>query len=132
MQKFDCCTESCFFNSSLLTVFKQFEVVKRSPTQPCAKWITTPKCIPVTKPCRVAQESSRAQKRKQKVTAQGAEREARIAMELAEAGDSERQLEEAALRELLMPLGLAVRDIQARCIPLGECMQGIIIVGAQY
>lgn len=48
------------------------------------------------------------------MTAQGAEREARIAMELAEAGDSERQLEEAALRELLLPLGFAVRDIQAR------------------
>ena len=60
------------------------------------------------------QESSRAQKRRQKVAAQGVERESRIAAELAEAGDSERQLEEGALRELLLPLGYAVRDIQAR------------------
>lgn len=59
------------------------------------------------------QESSRAQKRRQKVAAQGAERESRIAAELAEAGDSERQLEEAALLELLLPLGYAVRNIQA-------------------
>lgn len=48
------------------------------------------------------------------MAAQGAERESRIAAELAEAGDSERQLEEAALEELLLPLGYTVRDIQAR------------------
>lgn len=98
--------------------FKQYAVIQRSYTQPSAK--PHKQCVAVSNPCLVLQESSRAQKRKQKVAAQGAEREARIAMELVEAGDSKRQLEEAALQELLLPLGFVVRDIQARIyIPWG-------------
>jgi len=61
-----------------------------------------------------AQEASRAQKRKAKAAAAEAEREARIAEENAAAGDSARVVEEAALRDVLRPLGLAVRDIPVR------------------
>ena len=60
------------------------------------------------------QEASRAQKRKAKAAAAAAEREARIAEENAAAGDSARVVEEAALRDVLRPLGLAVRDIPVR------------------
>ena len=60
------------------------------------------------------QEASRAQKRKAKAAAAAAEREARIAEENAAAGDSARVVEEAALRDMLRPLGLAVRDIPVR------------------
>ena len=62
----------------------------------------------------VCQEASRAQKRKAKAAAAAAEREARIADENAAAGDSARVVEEAALRDVLRPLGLAVRDIAVR------------------
>ena len=54
---------------------------------------------------------SKAQKRRQAREAQEAERERRIAEELAEMGDSERALEEQSLAQLLQPLGLALREI---------------------
>lgn len=47
-----------------------------------------------------------------------AEREARIAAELAELGDTDRVLEERALKKLLRPLGLAIREIP----PDGHCL----------
>ena len=47
-----------------------------------------------------------------------AEREARIAAELAELGDTDRVLEERALKQLLAPLGLAIYDIP----PDGHCL----------
>ena len=54
---------------------------------------------------------SKAQKRRQAREQEEAEREQRIADELAQMGDSERALEERSLAQLLQPLGLAVQDI---------------------
>ena len=62
----------------------------------------------------MAQEAphvSKAQKRRQAREQEEAEREQRIADELAQMGDSERALEERSLTQLLQPLGLAVQDI---------------------
>jgi len=70
------------------------------------------------------QEASRAQKRKAKAAAAEAEREARIAEENAAAGDSARVVEEAALRDVLRPLGLAVRDIPVRAA--GHQFSGVV------
>ena len=54
---------------------------------------------------------SKAQKRRQAREQEDAEREQRIADELAQMGDSERLVEERSLAQLLQPLGLAVQDI---------------------
>mmetsp|Transcript_25187 Transcript_25187/g.63934 ORF Transcript_25187/g.63934 Transcript_25187/m.63934 type:complete len:372 (-) Transcript_25187:390-1505(-) len=61
---------------------------------------------------------TKAMKRREKLAAAEAEREARVAEELAAAGPSARQQEEEALHALLVPLGLAVRDIRAD----GHCL----------
>jgi hypothetical protein len=61
-------------------------------------------------PC--AQKPSKAQKRKEKQAAKDAEREARIAAELEELGTTERQAEEQALRAVLNPLGLDIKEIR--------------------
>jgi OTU domain-containing protein 6 len=61
---------------------------------------------------------SKAQKRRDKLAAREAERDARIAAELAALGPTERAKEAAALRELLAPLGLAVKSIRAD----GHCL----------
>ena len=57
------------------------------------------------------QKPTKAQKRREQRAADEAEREARIAGEQAGLGESERQQEADALRDLLRPLGLAVRDV---------------------
>ena len=54
---------------------------------------------------------SKAQKRRQAREQEDAERDQRIADELAQMGDSERVVEERSLAQLLQPLGLAVQDI---------------------
>lgn len=58
-----------------------------------------------------APQMSKAQKRRQARAKEEAEREERIAGELAQMGDSERVIEENSLAEVLQPLGLAIRDI---------------------
>ncbi|KAK9810921.1 hypothetical protein WJX73_008628 [Symbiochloris irregularis] len=64
------------------------------------------------------QAPSKAQKRREKAAAADAARDARIAAELEAAGDSERVLEEQALEDLLLPLGLCVRSIPSD----GHCL----------
>lgn len=60
------------------------------------------------------QKPTKAQKRREKLAAKQAEREARIAAELAESGPSERQEEEKELKALLAPLGLGINEIRVR------------------
>eukprot|EP00775_Hariotina_reticulata_P010756 gene10756-10912_t len=64
------------------------------------------------------QKSTKAQKRREKAAAAAAEREARIAAELDSLGTSERVEEEQALKKLLAPLGLGVKEIRAD----GHCL----------
>jgi len=61
---------------------------------------------------------TKAQQRRQKQAQKDAEREARIAAENAELGETERMVEEKALKKILAPLGLGVRDIP----PDGHCL----------
>jgi OTU domain-containing protein 6 len=61
---------------------------------------------------------TKAQKRREKLAAKEAERDARIAAELAALGPTERAKEAAALRALLAPMGLAVKSIRAD----GHCL----------
>lgn len=61
---------------------------------------------------------TKAQKRREQKLKDDAEREARIAAENAELGESERVAEERELRLLLAPLGLSVKDI----VPDGHCL----------
>jgi hypothetical protein len=75
-------------------------------THPCHLPLLSP---PPTHP---PQKASKAQKRREKRAQEDAEREARIAEELASLGTSERLAEEAALKELLLPLGLGIKDIR--------------------
>ncbi|CAK0784589.1 hypothetical protein CVIRNUC_007793 [Coccomyxa viridis] len=67
---------------------------------------------------KAAPHVSKAQKRRQAREQEDAEREQRIADELAQMGDSERLVEERSLAQLLQPLGLAVQDIPAD----GHCL----------
>jgi hypothetical protein len=60
------------------------------------------------------QKPSKAQKRREKAAAKDAEREARIAAELAGLGPSEQAVEEAALAQLLAPRGLGIKEIRVR------------------
>lgn len=61
---------------------------------------------------------SKAQKRREKLAKEEAERDARIAAELAELGETERAAEERQLKELLHPMGLDIVDIP----PDGHCL----------
>ena len=61
---------------------------------------------------------TKAQRRRQQKAERDAEREARIAQETSELGETERMLEEKALKKVLAPLGLAVKDIP----PDGHCL----------
>lgn len=61
---------------------------------------------------------SKAQLRREKIARDEAERNARIAAELAELGETERVREERQLGELLEPLGYQIRDIP----PDGHCL----------
>jgi len=65
-----------------------------------------------------AQEASQAQKRREKKEKKQAEREQKIAEELAGYGDSRRVVEEEALATQLLPYGLMLRDIP----PDGNCL----------
>ncbi len=58
------------------------------------------------------QKRTKAQKRKEKQAARDAEREARIAAEKEELGPSEREEEERALKAVLAPLGLVIKEIR--------------------
>ena len=60
---------------------------------------------------------SKAQKRRQAREQEDADREQRIADELAQMGDSKRVVEERSLAQLLQPLGLAVQDIPVSRLP---------------
>lgn len=71
--------------------------------------VSCPSCQPPPTP---PQKASKARKRREKRAQEDAEREARIAEELASLGTSERLAEEAALKELLLPLGLGIKDIR--------------------
>ena len=66
---------------------------------------------------------SKAQKRRQTREQEDAEREQRIADELAQMGDSERAVEERSLAQLLQPLGLAVQDIPVSRAP---CLRNVL------
>jgi hypothetical protein len=59
-------------------------------------------------------KTTKAQKRREKQAAKQAERDARIAAELEAAGPSERETEEAALKALLAPLGLGIKETRVR------------------
>jgi OTU domain-containing protein 6 len=61
---------------------------------------------------------TKAQQRREKQAQKDAEREARIAAENAELGETERMAEENALKKVLAPLGLKVKDIP----PDGHCL----------
>lgn len=61
---------------------------------------------------------SKAQKRREQRAREEAEREARIAAELAEIGETEREVEEKELQLLLSPHGLGIKDIP----PDGHCL----------
>lgn len=61
---------------------------------------------------------TKAQRRREQKAREDAEREARIAAENAELGETERMAEERELQLLLKPLGLAVKDIP----PDGHCL----------
>lgn len=61
---------------------------------------------------------TKAQKRREQRAKEDAERDARIAAENANLGETERMVEERELLNLLSPLGLAVRDIPAD----GHCL----------
>ncbi len=61
---------------------------------------------------------TKAQQRREKQAQKDAEREARIAAENAELGETERMVEEKALKKVLAPLGLGVKDIP----PDGHCL----------
>jgi OTU domain-containing protein 6 len=61
---------------------------------------------------------SKAQKRREKLAKEEAERDARIAAELAELGETERVAEERQLKEFLHPMGLDIVDIP----PDGHCL----------
>uniref|UniRef100_UPI0035256292 hypothetical protein n=1 Tax=Salmonella enterica TaxID=28901 RepID=UPI0035256292 len=61
---------------------------------------------------------TKAQKRREQRAKEEAEREARIAAELADLGETERMAEERELQLLIEPLGLAVKDIP----PDGHCL----------
>ena len=64
-----------------------------------------------------AQHVSKAQKRRQAREQEDADREQRIADELAQMGVSARVVEERHLEQLLQPLGLAVQDIPVSSPP---------------
>jgi hypothetical protein len=70
-------------------------------------------------------KSTKAQKRREKQAAKQAERDARIAAELEAAGPSAREEEEAALKALLAPLGLGIKEIRVspHSDGLGHCMR---------
>ena len=61
---------------------------------------------------------TKAQRRREQLAQKHAEREARIAAEVADLGETERVAEEKALKRLLAPLGLGVKDIP----PDGHCL----------
>jgi OTU domain-containing protein 6 len=61
---------------------------------------------------------TKAQQRREKQAQKDAEREARIAAENAELGETKRMVEEKALKKVLAPLGLKVKDIP----PDGHCL----------
>lgn len=61
---------------------------------------------------------TKAQKRREKMMREEQEREERIAVENETRGESEKQVEEAALTELLHSSGLAIHDI----VPDGHCL----------
>ncbi|GLC46713.1 hypothetical protein PLESTB_001355500 [Pleodorina starrii] len=61
---------------------------------------------------------SKAQKRREKLAQQDAEREARIASEQAAMGPSDKAVEEQALQAMLLPLRLGIREIRAD----GHCL----------
>ena len=61
---------------------------------------------------------TKAQQRREKQAQKDAEREARIAAENAELGETDRMTEENALKKVLAPLGLGVKDIP----PDGHCL----------
>lgn len=61
---------------------------------------------------------TKAQRRREQKAKDDAEREARIAAENEELGETERMAEEKELKKLLAPLGLAVKDIP----PDGHCL----------
>jgi OTU domain-containing protein 6 len=63
-------------------------------------------------------KTSKAQKRREKLAKEEAERDARIAAELAELGETERAAEERQLKEFLHPMGLDIVDIP----PDGHCL----------
>lgn len=63
-------------------------------------------------------KQSKAQRRREQRAREEAEREARIAAELAELGETEREAEEKELQLLLSPHGLGIKDIP----PDGHCL----------
>ncbi|GIL87437.1 hypothetical protein Vretimale_1658 [Volvox reticuliferus] len=63
-------------------------------------------------------KATKAQKRREKLAQQDAEREQRIALEQAAMGPSDKALEEEHLQELLLPLKLGIREIRAD----GHCL----------
>ena len=74
------------------------------------------------------QKPSKAQKRKEKLAAKDAEREARIAAELEALGTTERQAEEEALKAVLAPLGLAIKEIRVSLLEaMGTSFGGLIL-----
>ena len=60
------------------------------------------------------QKPTKAQKRREKQAARDAERDARIAAEQEALGPSEREEEEKALKALLQPLGLGIKEMRVR------------------
>ena len=59
-------------------------------------------------------QKSKAARKRAKQAAQEAERDAAIAEEVANMGETDRQAEEKALHGVLLPLGLRVVDIPVR------------------
>jgi OTU domain-containing protein 6 len=58
---------------------------------------------------------TRAQKRREQRAADQAKRDERIARELAELGESSREIEEEKLAEQLKPEGLMMHPVQVNC-----------------
>jgi uncharacterized membrane protein len=77
------------------------------------------------------QKTTKAQKRREKQAAKQAERDARIAAELEAAGPSERQEEEVALKALLAPLGLGIKEIRVSLLLLLELYCLVVCVTVQ-
>ena len=59
-------------------------------------------------------QKTKAQRRREKQAAQEAEREAQIAEEVADIGETQRESEEKQLQALLLPMGLRVVEIPVR------------------